>query len=510
MRFLIIFVIIDGMKNLYDIEAIRQMERAAFAKEASFAVMQRAATAVAERAKLMSGGDKQRGILALAGPGNNGGDALVAATLLQNDGYSVRVIRVGDEAKLPPDAKKARALWVNNGGVINDSIGAGDIDHNSLILDGLLGIGLKRKTEGAIAELIRAVKPYWRQVLSIDVPSGIDSDSGGRYGDAITAACTITFFAAKPGLFTGDGKAAAGEVVVAELCDVDFPPPCGVLLNNGLDLDLTKLRREKNSHKGTFGIAAIVGGADGMTGALTLASRAAVRLGAGKVFANCIAAKPPLVDWLMPEIMWRDASHIANVESLLNTASCIAIGPGLATSQHAADILQTAIAAPPPLLADADALNLLATNNTLAAAFTARQGEKIITPHAAEAARLLDCSTTEINQNRFVSAQALAKKFNTVVVLKGAGSIIATADEWAICAAGNPGLAQAGSGDVLCGMIAALLAQNPNALFAARAGVWLHATAADDIAADYGEIGLDINFLATKAVRRLNHIIATN
>lgn len=482
------------MRNLYDNAAIRAIERTAFLREDSFAVMRRAGTAVAKQAQAMLKTGDCRPLLAIAGPGNNGGDALIAAAQLRAAGIETHVVAVGNSNRPAADAQQALAAWRDNGGQVFREPPAADY---ALVLDGLLGIGLARTVEDSLAEMIRRLH-NWR-TLAIDVPSGIDSNTGARRGEAISAARTVTFFAAKPGLYTGDGASAAGQVAVETLGFEDFPAASGVLLDNACGLNLPRLRRDKNSHKGTHGSALIIGGADGLSGALILAARAAVRLGAGKVYAVSVATQPPQLDWQTPEIMWRAAANPPFAE-----VNCLAIGPGLGLAQAA--LLAAAIDAPLPLIADADALNMLAADKTLAARVARRNDSTIITPHPGEAAKLLNCDIAVIHNDRLAAAQQLAAELAAIVVLKGAGSVIAAPDKtWAICPAGNPGLAQAGAGDILTGIIAALLAQTGDALFAARAGVWLHGAAADELAAESGEIGLNLNALAGVAARLLNN-----
>ena len=267
-----------GMQNLYDNCAIRAMERAAFSRESSFAVMCRAGAAVARQAQAMCNTAERRPVLVAAGPGNNGGDALIAAAQLRTAGVEVHVVASGNQP--PADAGQALAAWRDGGGQVLCAPATADY---ALAIDGLLGIGLTRTVEGSLAETIRRLRDW--PTLAIDVPSGIDSDTGCRRGEAVCAARTITFFAAKPGLYTGDGAAAAGQVVVDTLQFEDFPPASGVLLDGADGLNLARLRRSKNSHKGSHGTALLIGGNDGMGGALVLAARAAVRIGAGKVYA---------------------------------------------------------------------------------------------------------------------------------------------------------------------------------------------------------------------------------
>ena len=478
------------MQHLYDTAAIRRIEKAALVTEEHFALMQRAGQSVGKHAQAMLDGDKQRPLLILAGPGNNGGDAFVAAHCLQNAGWHVHVVFVGAESHLPAAAQAALQQWRAGGGTIHNALVAADY---ALAIDGLLGIGISRDTDGTIAELIRQIRPY--RTLAIDVPSGIDSDSGCGRGEFVRAAQTLTFFAASPGLYTGDGAAAAGQIIVDNLQIHSDLPPSGLLIDSAAGLNLHKLRRDKNAHKGDCGTAAIVGGDSGMLGALILATRAAVGLGAGKVFALSVQP-PPAADFICPQIMWKNATDVLQFAD----ADCLAIGPGLGI--HNAEVLHSVAEVAAPLVVDADALTILAADSTLAMRFAGRESATIITPHAAEAARLLKCTAREIHENRLAAADALANKLNAIVVLKGAGTVVADKSRWAIVHAGNPGLAQAGAGDVLCGMITALLAQTGDAILAAYGGVWLHGAAADELAE--GDIGLELTALPAVAAKILN------
>ena len=476
------------MENLYNTAAIRETERVMFAKEHSFAIMCRAGEAIARHAREMTKG----AVLVFAGPGNNGGDAFIAAARLKKQNMDVYLVFVGDPERLPPDAKKAYAEWHKNGGKIHDDVPEGD----GLVIDGLLGVGLRRKSEGKMAALIRRAQG----ALSVDVPSGINADTGAALGDTVMAARTVTFFAAKPGLYTGEGLLAAGEVRVEDLEGRDnLPEPSGMLINSPEGLDLGRLERGINSHKGTYGTAVVVGGDNGMVGALMLASRAAVRMGAGKVYALSAADSMVPCDFLCPEVLWRHAKELPQFAD----ASCIAIGPGL--GEQNTEIVSLAAEHDAPLVMDADALNILAKDSELSARVAGRKSPTILTPHPGEAARLLSCTADEINESRIKSSEALAEQYNAIVLLKGAGSIIVGGDKWAISKSGNPSLAQAGTGDVLTGMITALLAQTGDAEFAARAGVWLHGAAADKIS--NGKLGMDVNTIPAVAAGIANRQI---
>ncbi|MES1166983.1 MAG: NAD(P)H-hydrate dehydratase, partial [Pseudomonadota bacterium] len=412
--------------------------------------------------------EKEKRILLFAGPGNNGGDALVAARHLKQWWLDVAVVFTGDPSKLPDDAKMAFDAWRDAGGRTLTEIPPAF--HADLIVDGLFGIGLQRPLEGRHAELVGWINSSHCPVLSIDVPSGLNADTGAILGHAVRARHTITFIGLKPGLLTLDGPDQAGEVHVDGL-GIDPPDE---LVSGGWLIPASILGevlapRPRNSHKGSFGTVGIVGGAPGMAGAALLAGRAALKLGAGKVRVGLLADSPS-VDPLQPELMLRPAQELLKMPEL----SCIACGPGLGQSQSAGHALSAVIEHPAPLVLDADALNLLASDPALQRGLRVRRMPTLLTPHPAEAARLLESTTPDIQADRVASALELARRFNASVVLKGCGSICALADGgWHVNVSGNPGMASAGMGDVLTGILAALLSQGAEAETALLAGVYL-------------------------------------
>jgi hydroxyethylthiazole kinase-like uncharacterized protein yjeF len=308
-------------------------------------------------------------------------------------------------------------------------------------------------------------------------------------GHAIQADCTMTFIALKPGLLTLDGPDYCGVVHVADLglAQAVAGTSGGITISSGV---LTHLLppRPHNSHKGTYGSVGIVGGAHGMVGAALLAGRAALKCGAGRVYAGLIAGDAPLVDPLQPELMLRPADGVLRLDHL----TVLAVGPGLGHSPDAAEYLDWALEKELPLVLDADALNLIGATPALKDKLKQRVTETILTPHPAEAAHLLGCTTAEVQHDRVATALRLARECHAGVVLKGAGSICAWPDgHWAVNASGNPGMACAGMGDVLTGIIAALLAQGVDDRHALTAGVFLHGAAADQrVAEGCGPIGL--------------------
>lgn len=483
---------------IYFSHEIRQLEQCA--RESGIDdLMEKAGLAAAELAReLMTG---KASVLVLAGPGNNGGDALVAARHLKAWWFKVTLVFCGDADKLPLDAAHALQAWREAGGELLDAIPPGG--KWDTVIDGLFGIGLARNLEGRPLELVRQVNAMNLPTLALDVPSGLDADAGQTFRASVHATHTLTFIALKPGLLTAYGPDYCGQIHVDTL-GLDAPAllkPSGWLLEK--DALVAALKpRPRNSHKGLLGSVGILGGAPAMCGAALLAGRAALKLGAGRVYVALLAADAPAVDMVQPELMLCSPQRLFELDSL----SCLVVGPGLGQFAQAGQLLKQALATELPLVLDADALNLIAADCELQAQVKDRQGGTILTPHAAEAARLTGGSTHDIQQERVPSAIMLAKRFNSLVVLKGAGSICALPDEtWFINPTGNPGLSSAGMGDVLSGMIAALVAQRLTPQQALLLAVYLHGAAADDLVTQgIGPIGLTATEVTDNARSLLN------
>lgn len=465
---------------------LRKVEQAALAGPSPAPLMARAGLAAAELARTLAG-DSGKPILILAGPGNNGGDALVVARHLKQWWFKVTVICPGGPGKYSGDAAAALRDWQAAGGELATIVPV--TQDWALVVDGLFGIGLQRDLSGDYAALIEHINSLDAPVLALDIPSGLDADSGRVLGCAVEADHTITFIALKPGLLTLDGPDHCGTVHVADLglTGAVAVAPHGVLIADGV-LGTLLPPRPCNSHKGTYGSAGIIGGAPGMTGAALLAGRAALKCGAGRVYAGLLAGDAPRVDPLQPELMLRPADGVLRLAHL----TALAIGPGLGDSPDAAEYLDWALESNLPLLLDADALNLVANFAALKDKLKQRVTTSILTPHPAEAARLLDCTTAEVQGDRVAAALRLARECNAGVVLKGCGSICAWHDgHWAVNTSGNPGMASAGMGDVLSGLIVALLAQGVDERHALTAAVYLHGAAADRLVEmSIGPIGL--------------------
>ncbi|MCG6876630.1 MAG: NAD(P)H-hydrate dehydratase, partial [Betaproteobacteria bacterium] len=470
---------------LYLTDEMRALEARAFADDPRPSLMERAGNAAGERACALAG--EGRGVLVLVGPGNNGGDALEVAAHLKRLFYRVDVVFLGDSERLSTDAQSALAKWKAADGRLLQAIPA-DTRYD-LVVDGLFGIGLERPIAGRYAELIAQANALPGRKLALDVPSGINADTGAVMGVAFRATHTITFIARKPGLYTLDGPDHCGEVSTAPIgLDAEtLQPPQGRLVDSAL-LAAPLVARPRNFHKGRAGSVVIIGGATGMVGAALLAGRAAIRLGAGKVFLGLLADSPPQVDIQQPELMLRDPDGLLRQQ----LATAVAVGPGMGSDANAQRLLAQSLAVQVDLVVDADALNMIAAHAVLQSALADRKAATLLTPHPAEAARLLGVDASAVQANRVNAACTLAGRFRCWTALKGNGTVIAAPDgRWWINTSGNPGMASAGMGDVLTGMIASLLAQGLETGPALLAGVYLHGAAADGAAAQgCGPIGL--------------------
>jgi NAD(P)H-hydrate epimerase len=475
---------------LYDAAALRQVEaRATQTLGDAFELMRRAGQA-AWRELLRHWPQAQR-IVVVCGPGNNGGDGYVLARHAQESGRQVRVVRLPGQAPRSELAMRAAEEFEASGGV---AVLFGDVSFEDvlpladLVVDALFGIGLSRPPDDATRSLIEAMNAQAAPVFALDVPSGVDADRGASPGAAVTATRTIEFMACKAGLRTG---AALDHTGATSLATLDLPASffdgCGAsaLRLSAMDLSRWLSPRRRDSHKGSNGRVLCIGGEHGSGGAVMLCAEAALRAGAGLVeVATRERHVQPLLSRL-PEAMVNDVVDSASLQAALDRADAIALGPGLGQQAWGLGLYERAIASARPLLLDADALNLLASHPF------ALPADAVITPHPGEAARLLGISTVQVQQDRFHAARALCERYACVVVLKGAGSIVASAHETPrVIAAGNPGMAVGGMGDVLSGVIAALRAQGLNAFEAASCGALLHASAGDAAAHEGGERGL--------------------
>lgn len=461
-------------RPICDVAALRDIE--ARHADAEPPLMERAGAAAVSTALtfLAPGGPPP---LVVCGPGNNGGDGFVLARLLRERGFAPVVVFAGAREGLPADARTACERYCAAGGTILGEIPRREY---ALAVDALFGIGLQRPLADDYAALVARINALGCPVLALDIPSGLCADSGRVLGCAVRADSTLAFIALKPGLLTLDGPEHCGAVSVCDLglAAEDDLPARGRSVTPALFASQLK-PRPLNSHKGRMGSVGILGGAPGMLGAALLAGRAALKLGAGRVFVGLLDATAPAVDFMQPELMLRGPQDILAA----GLATALAAGPGLGQGDAARALLGQALAADLPLVLDADALNLLASHPVLAKKVSRRRAATLITPHPLEAARLLGSDTAAVQADRLRAACALAQKLNAVTILKGCGSVIAAPDgRWFINGSGNPGMASAGMGDVLTGLAATLLAQGWEAEAAALCAAHLHGLAADLLA----------------------------
>lgn len=426
------------------------------------------------------------GRLALfCGVGNNGGDGFVLARLLHGAGKQVQLFQIGDAARISGDALAAREAAIDAGLPVDDFSGQ-SLDEFDLIVDGLLGTGIRGEVgdewRAAIESINRAAIP----VLALDIPSGLDGESGNVLGIAVRSNLTITFIGLKTGLFSGAGRDYCGELVFDDLGVTDEVYQRVHPAASRLDYEQIKpvlVPRSRHGHKGDYGHVLIIGGDEGMSGAARMAGEAAARVGAGLVSIATRAAHAALLSTSRPELMSHGVEKPAQLRRLMQRASVIAIGPGLGQGRWGRAMLGAVLESHLPLVIDADALNLLAADPLW-------QRNWVLTPHPGEAARLLGCEPREIQQNRLLALTSLEASYGGVIVLKGAGTLVMEEGELpALCSSGNPGMASGGMGDLLTGTIAGLIAQGLGNGDAARLGVALHAEAGDR-AAKAGERGM--------------------
>lgn len=464
-------------QSLYRVDQVRQIDRAAIeiGELTGTTLMSRAAAAAFNC--LRHRWPDARSVLVIAGSGNNGGDAFLFAKLAAASGMTVHVLALGSESH--GDAKLARAEWIESGGDIEIASDELSLVEADVLVDGLFGTGLTRAVSGIAAALIEAMNSHRGRKLALDVPSGVDADHGRILGVALRADVTISFVAWKRGLLTADGVDCCG---ILQLDTLEIPPsifaefPADVSLLSRKTLSLLA-PRSGNSNKGQFGHVLAIGGEEGMAGAICLAAEASLRVGAGKVSVATRAAHVSVINVRCPELMARGVDSPQSLQAMLDSCGVVVVGPGLGLGGWGHALWDTALRVDKPCVVDADGLNLLAREQR------PLPRETILTPHPGEAARLLGCDVASIQADRFAAVREIAKRYAAVVVLKGAGSLIADAHgRLALCPFGNPGMASAGMGDVLSGVLGGLLGQGLSAWDAACMGVVMHGLAGDHAA----------------------------
>jgi hydroxyethylthiazole kinase-like uncharacterized protein yjeF len=427
---------------------------------------------------------KQR-IAVICGPGNNGGDGYVVARLAQSMRITITLISLSDPAKLQGDARRAHDDFVAAGGVVQ-RWSDGCLANAEVIVDAIFGTGLSRALEPTMVERINAINECGVPILSLDIPSGVDADTGALWGAAIIAERTLSFIGLKLGFYLGEGPNHTGIVLFDDLelpaGATEFVPAAALRIDEDVVAHLLP-RRRRTTHKGQQGSVLIIGGGIGMAGAARMAGEAALRAGAGLVTVATWPDNVASITASRPELMCRGVESASDVAAMIERADVLAIGPGLGLGQWGRSLLDAALESDKPTIIDADALNLLAQS-------PCSNSNWVLTPHPGEASRLLGISTADVQSDRLRSARQLAARYGATVVLKGAGTLVITGDSLPyICDQGNPGMASPGMGDVLTGVIAGIAAQTADLPGAARAGVLVHAMAGD-MAARRGERGL--------------------
>ena len=470
-----------GPINLYRAEQVRELERLAINIQgiSSFELMNRAGVAVF--ACMNHQWPEMQSVALFCGAGNNAGDGYIVARHALLAGLKVVVYSLIDPECLSGDALLAYRQYQEAQGEIilfhPDQVIAADV-----LVDALFGIGLSRPITGLYAQAIRLINATTVKVIAIDIPSGIHPDTGCVMACAVKAHCTVSFVALKQGLLTGSAVDYCGDIIYETLA----VPDAAFLEIKPATIRVTKALmppRDRYSHKGLYGHVLIIGGDHGYTGAARLAGVAALGMGAGLVSIATRAEHSAFMNIGRPELMCHGVENPEQLRILLEKASVVVIGPGLGQGDWGKLLFNEALSAGKPMIVDADGLNILAKIPTA-------NPDWILTPHPGEAARLLSCTTAEIEHDRFASVAAIQRQYDGIALLKGAGTLIASADDCAISTTGNPGMATGGMGDVLTGVIAGLVAQGLSLKEATQQGAYHHGLAADAAVREKGERGL--------------------
>jgi NAD(P)H-hydrate epimerase len=473
---------------VFRVAQVRELERLAIASGIpSYDLMCRAGSAALE--ELVRRWPGARRIVVVGGAGNNAGDGYVVARLARAAGLAATVFAVTAPAQLKGDAQRA-ATDCTAAGVAIESFSAAALAAaaGDVYVDALLGTGVDRDVAGAFLAAIEALNAVPAPVFALDLPSGLDADSGRPHGAAVRAAATITFLGLKQGLFVGAAVDYVGELSFSDLgIPGELARAQGPALERltARELDRALPRRARSAHKGSNGRLLLLGGGPGMAGAVRLAAEAALRTGAGLVY---VATHPDNVAAVLagrPEIICHGVRAERELDEPVSLADAVAVGPGLGLGDWGRPLWRRVLDTRLPLVVDADGLNLLAAEPR-------RRTAWILTPHPAEAARLLALtSASEVQADRLAAVRELTQRYGAAVVLKGAHTLVAdpSVAAVAVCDRGNPGMATAGMGDVLTGVIGALLVQTRDVATSVRAGVLLHALAGDS-AALAGERGM--------------------
>lgn len=472
--------------TLYDTHQIKELERIAILEcgISGFELMSRAGYQLFEFIQRQYPNAKTLAVF--CGGGNNAGDGYVLARLALAAGRSVCVYAVCDPKSLKGDALTAYRSYAKAGGIIlsfqGDLLVKADV-----FIDALLGTGLNRGVGGIYADAIEFINNAQAKVIAVDIPSGLNADTGCVMGQALKADCTLTFLGLKRGLFTGQASEYCGKLFYASLAVPEavfqkVPSTLGRLTRQAFP------KRSRFAHKGCFGHVLVIGGESGYSGAVRLAAEAALRVGAGLVSVATRTGHAGLINTGRPELMCNGIDHASELEPLIGKATVIVIGPGLGQNRWGEELFALAMKSDKPLVIDADALNIMAKHSPENGDMNAVC--RVLTPHVGEAGRLLLWPNEKISEDRFAAVSQLQQRHGGVVVLKGAGTLITDGQTTAVATTGNPGMASGGVGDVLSGVIGGLLAQGFPVSMAVQQGVYMHGMAADLAAERDGERGM--------------------
>lgn len=488
------------VRGLYSAEQSREMDRIAmiYGDASGLELMDRAGLVVFET--IRTTWPKARRLVVVCGLGGNGGDGFVVARLAHQAKYRVVVLQLGDPQNIQGDARLALDE-MRASGLVSQPFDPALLGGSELIVDAVLGTGVTRPMSEEWAAAVEAMNRLEQPVVAVDVPSGIDANTGCVHGAAVKASLTIVFVGLKKGLFTASGPGHCGKVVFDELGvtgQVYQRVESNIQLMQKSQVAQSFPLRAIDAHKGDFGHVLLIGGNKGMSGAIRIAAEAAVRSGAGLVSVATRPEHAALITQACPELMCYGMVSSDDVMPLLGRATVVCIGPGLGEDAWAEQLFSYVLQSTKvPLVIDASALNLLAKN-------PAKRHDWVLTPHPGEAARLLQCTTTDVQRDRYQSATDVQSIYGGVVVLKGHGTLVQSDDRTNVCCAGNPGMATGGMGDLLTGMTGGLLAQQYRPFDAASLAVQIHALAADIEAERSGERGMLATDLLCHIRRLLN------
>ncbi len=488
-------------QNVYTAEQTRALDRMVIEQYAISAatLINRAGKAALEH--IRATWPQAQSLLIACGTGNNAGDGFELALQALKIGYQITVIQIASDSALTTmseEASATRSAYVATGSKLITK--ATTLPNHDLIVDALFGTGLNRNIEGQYRTLIDNLNNQTTPIFALDIPSGLNADTGQIMGTAIKAAKTLSFIGLNTGLFTGQGPEHCGQIAFDSLNvpDIIYQKITPTLHSLSLMQFSSLLKpRSRTGHKGHYGHALAIGGNKGFSGAIRMTAEAAARVGAGLISVATHSSHAELLNITRPELMCHEISNPDQLHPLIKHASAIAIGPGLGQDSWSQQLFEHALLSSLPMVVDADGLNLLSQSSH-------HRDNWILTPHPGEAARLLNCTTDDIQNNRVEAVKLIQKQYGGIAVLKGAGTLIDNGQSVTqLSRYGNPGMGTGGMGDVLTGIILGLISQSFSLMDSACLGVTIHGLAGDQAAQENGERGL----LAMDLMPHLRHLV---